>query len=427
MNKQWTCAAACGLGVLLAGSLWMQAENPPAAKDPKSSPGAAANRPSPKPLSGNVERGLAWLAKNQLDNGAWAQGEESSHMGSSLSGIKDTPNVADTCMVVMALFRSGNTPRAGEYCGQVLKGVKFICAQVEESDSTSLSITSLKGTRTQMKLGTYIDTFMAAQVLAEMKDQMGDEATAKRVEAALAKVVKKIEANQRQDGRWANEGWAPTLAQAQASKALNIAAQKGMKVDEKVRERAESSARAEFQGKAVRGVAAKSGGDAGVGLYSAGAQIAAMQGSENTNATEREQLRKIIASPSSQPAQVAMAKEKLDRYDANASDLRAAQSGVIAKMDDKQFMAGFGSNGGEEFLSYLNIGESLFLKGGPDWEKWDKSITGNLTRIQNQDGSWTGHHCITGRTFCTAAAVMVLTIDRSPAPAAGKIQEAKNK
>jgi hypothetical protein len=44
-------------------------------------------------------------------------------------------------------------------------------------------------------------------------------------------------------------------------------------------------------------------------------------------------------------------------------------------------------------------------------------MTENLNAIQNEDGSWSGQHCITGRTFCTAAALMTLTVDRvSPAP-----------
>ncbi len=76
-------------------------------------------------------------------------------------------------------------------------------------------------------------------------------------------------------------------------------------------------------------------------------------------------------------------------------------------------MAGFGSNGGEEFLSYLNIGESLLLKGGDDWAKWDDKISTSLSKVQNADGSWTGHHCITGRTFCTASALLVLMVDRT--------------
>ena len=46
----------------------------------------------------------------------------------------------------------------------------------------------------------------------------------------------------------------------------------------------------------------------------------------------------------------------------------------------------------------------------------DDAMTSNLNRIQNSDGSWSGHHCITGRTFCTSTALLVLMADRSPVP-----------
>src|SRR5262249_30326944 len=92
-------------------------------------------------------------------------------------------------------------------------------------------------------------------------------------------------------------------------------------------------------------------------------------------------------------------------------------SSSYAYFKDASFRQGFGSNGGEEFLSYLNIGETLAAKGGKEWEDWDRSMTENLERIQNADGSWSGHHCITGRTFCTAAALLVLMADRAPRPA----------
>ena len=79
-------------------------------------------------------------------------------------------------------------------------------------------------------------------------------------------------------------------------------------------------------------------------------------------------------------------------------------------------------NGGEEFLSYMNIGEALVVKGGKEWQAWDKSMTDNLTRIQDKDGSWSGHHCITGKTFCTATALLVLMADRAPVPVAAKMK-----
>jgi len=112
-----------------------------------------AKRPQPKALSDQVKKGLKWLSETQLENGAWGQGEESAQMGTGDSKLKTTANVADTCMAVMAFVRSGNMPGAGDYKQNVNRAVAFLCAQVEESDDKSLFITTLRGTRTQGKLG----------------------------------------------------------------------------------------------------------------------------------------------------------------------------------------------------------------------------------------------------------------------------------
>jgi hypothetical protein len=73
----------------------------------------------------------------------------------------------------------------------------------------------------------------------------------------------------------------------------------------------------------------------------------------------------------------------------------------------------------------MNISETLLAQGGKEWEKWDAQMSENLHRVQNSDGSWSGHHCITGRTFCTSTALLALMADRSPAPLADAIQEKK--
>ena len=83
------------------------------------------------------------------------------------------------------------------------------------------------------------------------------------------------------------------------------------------------------------------------------------------------------------------------------------------------FLGGVGArlaNGGEEFLSYMNLAESLAVTGDEAWRRWDSGMTENLNRVQNADGSWTGSHCITGRTFCTAAVLLTLMADRTPVP-----------
>ena len=115
----------------------------------------------------------------------------------------------------------------------------------------------------------------------------------------------------------------------------------------------------------------------------------------------------------------------LDRTRRLEEQSEAATSGILKRLDDKQFIAGFGNNGGEEFLSYMNISETLLAKGGDEWKTWDKSICENIHRVQNEDGSWAGQHCITGRTFCTSAALLTLMADRDPVPLAAKLTEGK--
>jgi hypothetical protein len=298
------------------------------------------------------------------------------------------------------------------------KGIDFLCEKIEASDESSLYVTDVRGTRLQSKLGPYIDTFLATLLLSEVKGQMPDDAGNARVDAALSRVMNKIERNQRPDGTWTDEGWAPALSQAMASKAINRAAQSGVKVDEKMRERAEKDARDRFD--RTRG-GFDAGGSANVELYAVAAGVGGMQDSDNSNATMEAELLRAQASASSVSEREA-ATGKLRTIDETREQLGQAKEAMIQKLNDAGFVAGFGSNGGEEFLSYMTIGESLVVSGGPQWEQWDRKMTENLNRIQNADGSWTGHHCITGRTFCTSAALLVLTMDRAPVPLAAQMQ-----
>ena len=82
---------------------------------------------------------------------------------------------------------------------------------------------------------------------------------------------------------------------------------------------------------------------------------------------------------------------------------------VQAQRED--VMDGFGSNGGEEFLSYLQTGESMIIGKDNSWAKWYDNISGRMLRIQNDDGSWSGHHCITSPVFCTATCLLILSVN----------------
>ena len=79
--------------------------------------------------------------------------------------------------------------------------------------------------------------------------------------------------------------------------------------------------------------------------------------------------------------------------------------------NDDALLRGFGSNGGEEYLSYLQMSEALVIEGGDEWLQWKEKMHRKLEKIQSPDGSWTGHHCITSPVFSTSAVVQTLTAD----------------
>ena len=421
--------APCALALAVSAvPLWSIAAEDAPAPPPATAP-ATQPRPEPKALSDNVKRGLEWLAKQQNESGSWSEGEESAQMRQSrartaanvqgdpvaTTAPSDPGNVADSASAILALYRAGSTTAQGPYAANIIRGLGYICDQVEKSDSPSLWVTDARNTRLQSKLGTYVDTFLAAQVLAETRPTIADATLRGRVDQALAKTLEKIERNQQKDGGWKNEGWAPALAQGLASKSINRAAQTGANVNEDVRKNAERYARSNFN---ASDGSVSGGGGAGVELYTRSSNVQMLNDSDITNVQQEGVIRARLAAPTTRPGEQAQLLSQLKSIEDNRADLQAATQAVVARLADEKFVAGFGSNGGEEFLSHMNIGEALLARGGDEWNKWDKSMTENMSRIQNDDGSWSGHHCITGKTFCTSSALMVLMVDRAPMPLA---------
>jgi hypothetical protein len=429
------------------------AEKPPANTVPVSA--AVKFAVTPKPLSESVKKGLAFLAKEQQDDGGWNQGggwrTNLDGKGGRVEGpkVEDPSDVGNTCIALLAFIRAGNTPAEGEYAANVRKGLAFVLDKVDKSDSESLHVTDVRNTQLQSKIGPYVDTFLANLVLAELKGKGGE--LEKRLVAALDKTVNKIVKHQGKDGQFAgNGGWAPVLSQGIANKALTRSKLAGAKVADEVLDRAaaqsqlalakpttaagvsaDGAVRGATGGLAGPGAAGPAGrgggagvggpasapGDAGVALYSVSQGAGNYQDVANALKVDADKAKKITEDAKASREEKEAAKKTLDRYAKLRDANQKAQAELAKQIKSDQFVAGFGSNGGEEFLSFLNIAEALVAKGGKDWEEWDAKMTQAITRVQDKNGSWSGHHCITGKTFCTAAALLVLTADRTPVPA----------
>lgn len=382
----------------------------------------------PKPLSPAVKKGLAYLVKTQQPDGGWNQGGgwRTREGGGRIEGpnVEDPSDVGNTCLALLALLRAGNTVTEGEYKDAVRKGLEFVLAHVEKADWESLRLGNVQGTQIQSKIGPYVDLFAANLLLAEFRGKAGD--LEERLINGLEKTMTKIVRNQQKDGRFAgNDAWASTLSVGIANKGIARAKERGALVNEealkKILVQATEAPKPRTEkpiaggaGASDRALIAPLGEDAGIRLYRAGQSTSNVQDVVNSLAREAAQARQVLASPNASAAEKAEAERKLQAFDALKKRNEAVQSDLARNLRDERFLAGFGSNGGEEFLSFLNIGETLVLRGGKEWEEWDARMVRGLEKAQNSDGSWSGQHCITGRTFCTATALLVLMTDRTP-------------
>src|SRR5262249_52394208 len=174
--------------------------------------------------------------------GGWRQADKG---GGRVEGadVADPSDVGNTCIATLALLRAGHTPKEGKYAENVARAVAFICKNIEQADGDSLYVTQVRNTQLQSKIGTYIDTFLASLVLAELKDNMPEQKSEKRLIAALEKTIHKIEHNQKGDGTWASDGWATVISQGICTKGLNRASQAGVHVSIETLAKAENVAK----------------------------------------------------------------------------------------------------------------------------------------------------------------------------------------
>ena len=125
--------------------------------------------------------------------------------------------------------------------------------------------------------------------------------------------------------------------------------------------------------------------------------------------------------------QSAQVLEQLTRTEKDRKENAAQISVINGALANGNFVSGYGSIGGEEFFSWLNVSESLRRTGGPEWQKWNGDMKTKLLKLQNEDGTWAGHHCITGRVAVTSAAILLLTADREPPADAPKVLHTNTK
>lgn len=363
-----------------------------------------------KLIDASVRSGMSWLMKAQQQNGGWGAGSHQYQDVRDPHAVQSDP--ATTALVGMALLRTEEKPFEGKQAVQLKKATTYLLKAVDNTPAQQVNITTLTNTQPQTKLGKNIDVILTAQFFSNALHHLGsNQELKKQVESALQKCVSKIQQAQDHDGGWKDGGWAPVLQSALANNALEGAKDMGAKVDDKV---LESSRNYQKQNYDVKTNSAVTGKAAGVMLYSVSgsARASAKEARQAKIAIEEAQKKGVLDNKAevneANLEKAGLSKTAAQKY-ATAYKIKGA---AASRAQDGDVISGFGNNGGEEFLSYLMTGESLIIGGNNDWKNWYEKMSGRLVQIQNNDGSWNGHHCITSPVFCTATCLLILSIDK---------------
>lgn len=301
-----------------------------------------------KDAEASIDKGTKWLIKAiRRDGGVGVD-------------IGAPPDIGCTAIVGLALLSQGSSPIGGEHAQEVDRILGFILRAVAQMPNNN--ITSETGTLLQRKVGDQVHTFLAALFLSQVIGDCHDE---DEVKAALEKLTHVIATHQQKDGTWGSQSWAPMLGTVTGWIALRSAFSAGFKVEASAEKTADALLK---QIKELRGQ--NQGWMHNLYKNTCGIRVLYSMGREK-DAIYQESIKEVLQ---------------------------------LVKANDQAFQQA----GGEDYIAFHFITECMMHQTNGLWEEWYPMMRDKLVRHQNADGSWTGHHCITCRTFCTACALLTL-------------------
>ncbi len=301
-----------------------------------------------KDLDKAVERGTAWLAKNQGHDGSWGSEGSSGQYKMVMTGLAG-----------LALLSAGNQPGRGQYGGNITRAAEF-CIKHAQRDGL---ITSDTEGQTMYGHG-FAMTFLAELYGMDQGGEMGA-----RLKQVLTQAVKKTGQSQSINGGWyyspnsgADEG-SVTVTQVQALRSCRNA---GIDVPVKLmNDSVNYLVKCQNADGGIR-YSIQSGQTSSVALSSAGVACYLMAG----------------------------------RY--NDDHAKKAIEYLKKNLDPKHTI------GYHDFYTNFYGSQAMFQIGGESWAKYFPAIRERLLPQQSSDGSWRGDDV--GSTYRTAISTLILSM-----------------
>jgi hypothetical protein len=414
-----------------------------------------------------LKKGIKWLCKNQSRDGMWGlAGTSVLNVRRGRQTYPSQPNAGSgdagtTAVAVMALTNylcKENDPNAQ---AALKKGVRKLLELVRKKEiytsqnvrsSSSRNAMRVAPTLVERKLGPRVNVALVAQALAKLYLALPESATDRnKIGQALDTCLEEIADQHDQFIRPAG-GWASILQTTSSLVAWEYAELCDRKVPKQKIEELRNSLTAIFNERMNAFDLSRS---AGVNLYSFASSIRANAstaatasailpegiGTENMSESANEAVANPYGNypntsgfpqpyagvrspglgtvvpepidPESDPTFLHLRKKMSRTKALELSQAYRKNTKLLDKLErDDGFLRGFGNNGGEEYLSFYLIGQSLQLSDEDSWGKWREKVVNIVKPLQEDQGSWVGQHCITDRSFCTATVILSILVDR---------------
>lgn len=304
-----------------------------------------------------IQRGIAWLERNQANDGSWRS-----------AGGYGTYPAAMTGLAGMALLAAGSTPTRGRNYGEVRRATDFLLKHADPNTGV-VSVPQEEG---RSMYGHGFATLFLASVFGMEEDQRKHE----KLKRVLDKACSLISSSQSSAGGWiytpdsnGDEG-SVTVTQMQALRACRMA---GIVVDKKTVDRAiDYIKRCQNADGSIR-YSLSSGGEGRPAITAAGVAVLYNAGVYDD-----------------QPFV-----DKAVRY---------CKREIQVTVD----------NTGHHFYTHLYWSQALYQRGGQDWTDYYAKAAAYLMKQQRKDGSWEGDGV--GQVYGTAIALIILQLPYSLVP-----------
>lgn len=304
----------------------------------------------------SVDKAVQWLLSAQNRDGSW--GDNPGSQG----------EVGNTCIATLALMSTGSSATRGKHWRPIRRAVEWLQNRTRGYGESSAHLDSY--TLLQRKLGQNIDlyllTLLHSQVAGQGIDVFDDQQMLLELQAASDRIA----SLQQPNGAW-ETSYEPMLTTITAWLALRQAADAGVAIQHASPQKVLRYLKEDCL-------------EPGTGIFRE-----AKWGRSMRFVTQSGGLRVFYAMGEGETPE----------------GQRATK--VVTSMRFDQDVGG--RSGGEEFLGALFATQALHMaEDSTVFDKWYDKITDSLVQCQNRDGSWFGHHCITGRVFCTACSIMTM-------------------